>query len=417
MFIGIVADDLTGAADSVAPFAQQGCSAGVGLAVAETTARECLNAPWDALALNTELRDRNDLKPTLIASIARRATRRLIERSPQIYFKKIDSTLRGHLQPELDGMLRELPGRMALVCPASPANDRSVEHGVLYVGDSPLSATAFGKNNAASNFSTIRAAFGRREDPTAMEIGLSLLRAGSAEVAAELERQFEDGVRTVFCDAVTPDDLRTLAHVVLARPERYLPVGSAGFTRALAECLPARPVPEETLWNPQPFMQGRVLVIVGSRHPVSRRQARRMLEESDIVPMVLARQKGLAALALEQSFRERYYAGERVFLLTTPDVRQSKSARYSIDHALLLMSQWVGNETPFDAYVATGGETAQQLCYALQGTHLRILGESEPGIVRTVLSRANGLPAVQLIVKAGGFGDEATLARCYGGAE
>jgi len=51
---------------------------------------------------------------------------------------------------------------------------------------------------------------------------------------------------------------------------------------------------------------------------------------------------------------------------------------------------------------------------------LQIFGESEPGIVRAILSRrrdflgGRDLPSVPIILKAGGFGDEGTLARCVG---
>jgi hypothetical protein len=70
--------------------------------------------------------------------------------------------------------------------------------------------------------------------------------------------------------------------------------------------------------------------------------------------------------------------------------------------------------SPFDGYVITGGETAMEICYAMKGVNFQIFGESEPGIVRAVLNREPGLASVMMILKAGGFGDEGTLARCVG---
>ena len=416
MFIGIVADDLTGAADAVAPFAQRGYLAGMGLSVSSSAQNP--SQDWDVLALNTELRDRMHLKPTLVASIARRATRRLIARAPQVYFKKIDSTLRGHLRLELDGMLRELPGRIALICPASPAHGRTVENGILSVDGIPLVQTGFVQGTAQSEkLATVRSAFGMAEEPTAEEITLSVLREGIANVEAELDRHIANGICTFFCDAVTLDDLRTLAQVVLRRPDRYLAVGSAGFTRAIAESVPTRTTAAAPIWDVAPFTHGRVLVIVGSMHPISRLQAHRILGEGGIEPIVLNQADGAEEPEGAQVFRERFQAGNRLFVMITPEEMKAKGRHYPIERLLWDMAIWADlpvTVSPFDGYVVSGGHTAQKVCEAWHGHTLEIFGESEPGIVRALLLRYRALPNIPIILKAGGFGDERTLARCLG---
>lgn len=414
--IGIVADDLTGAADSVAPFAQQGYAAGVELSVAswaQNTDRE-----WDALALNTELRDRESLKPALIASITRRVTRRLKKHAPLVYFKKIDSTLRGHLRLELDGMLRELSGRIALICPASPANGRTVENGVLRVEGIPLADTAFVKGVAEpGKFATVRAAFEMADDPMAAEICLSLLHAGAETVAREFDRQFAAGVRAVFCDAVTAKDLRVLAEVVWHQPDRYLPVGSAGFTRALADLLPSAAALDTPVLDKEPFTRGRVLVVIGSMHPMSRRQAHRLTGRVGVKPIVLKQEDHWATRAERRTFQESFHAEENIYVLITPEEKSPLRQHYPIVEVFKTMrSRAVSSDRvpEFDSYVIAGGHTAQQICLSLGGETLQILGESEPGIVRAILSRHLELPSVPIVLKAGGFGDESTLARCVG---
>ena len=416
MFIGIVADDLTGATDSVAPFAQQGYTAGVCLSAnTGTSAPDCA---WDAVAVNTGIRDRRRINTTLITSIVRRATRRLVACEPHLYFKKIDSTLRGHLRAELDGMLGELPGRMALICPASPANGRTVENGILYVHGVPLSETGFIAGAAEpERFATVRAAFGMSNDLTAGEIYLSVLRAGHASVDAELERRFDAGVRTLFCDAAAPNDLRILAQALLRRPERYLPVGSAGFTRALSESLPVNAEAESPSWNESIFTRGRVLIAIGSLHPISRRQARRVLEESGIRPLILHLGGEVEELLNEEIFRERLRAGENLFVMITPEAVNTPGSHYPIERLLWDMALWADlpvTESPFDGYVVSGGDTAQKICNAWHGKYLRISGENEPGVVCATMARYGDQPDIPMILKAGGFGDEGTLARCVG---
>ncbi len=418
MFIGIVADDLTGAADSVAPFAQRGYTAGVVLGVDSWTKE--LERKWDALAFNTELRDHEDVKPAAIKVRIRRAVRRLIARAPEVYFKKIDSTLRGHLRPELDVMMHELPGRIALICPASPSHRRTVENGVLSVNGMPLAQTEFALGSAQpERFATVRSAFDMANEPTAVEMGLTILHEGVAAVEAALDRHTANGICTVFCDAMTPEDLHTLAEVTLRRPDRYLPVGSAGFTRAIAEQLDPPISVDLPAWDEQRFWQSRILVVVGSLHPMSRLQARRLLHEAGVKPIVLGHGDTWDTPSAIQAVLDRFEAEEKLYVLMTPEER-NMAEKSDLVKALSMMISIREDRSAsgikrrslppqIEGYVIAGGHTAQAVCSSLGGRELQILGESEPGIVRAILD--NALP---IILKAGGFGDEMTLARCVG---
>ena len=141
MMIGIVADDLTGAADSVAPFAARGLRADVQWAADGKLAADL--AESDARAWCTGSRDMHASREFVVRRLTRAATRRLLRFSPHILYKKVDSTLRGHLWIELDAMRAELPGRLAVACPAFPANGRIVRNGILHVyGDARQSVRA-----------------------------------------------------------------------------------------------------------------------------------------------------------------------------------------------------------------------------------------------------------------------------------
>jgi len=51
------------------------------------------------------------------------------EHAESTWYKKIDSTLRGHLGQELDALLDTLGRSCALVCPAFPAQRRGLVDG------------------------------------------------------------------------------------------------------------------------------------------------------------------------------------------------------------------------------------------------------------------------------------------------
>lgn len=114
----IIADDLTGALDTAAPFAARGLHTEVALTV-EAVASGVAKAP-EVLSINLASREK-------MPQEAFRAASRVIEGLPSgaRLFKKIDSRLKGHVAVELDA----ISYRHALVAPAIPAFGRVVRDG------------------------------------------------------------------------------------------------------------------------------------------------------------------------------------------------------------------------------------------------------------------------------------------------
>lgn len=149
-------------------------------------------------------------------------------RAADILFKKIDSTLRGHVAPELRAARKALgPKRPVLLAPAFPAQRRTVRNGHVHVNGKPL-------------------------------------RGGN------LAHLANDSNVTV-CDAQTDSDLRAIARKGLALKPRPLFVGSAGLAHALAAALPRR-----RKARPIRLARGPIAVVVGSASRVSVRQAKRL---------------------------------------------------------------------------------------------------------------------------------------------
>lgn len=118
MVLIIIADDLTGALDSAAPFAARGLHTEVALTPNAVTSG-LLQAP-EVLSVNLASRE----KP---AEDALRTLRQVMEMLPSgvMLFKKVDSRLKGHISTELDA----IPFTRALVAPAIPAFGRFVRDG------------------------------------------------------------------------------------------------------------------------------------------------------------------------------------------------------------------------------------------------------------------------------------------------
>jgi uncharacterized protein YgbK (DUF1537 family) len=422
VLIGIVADDLTGAADAVAPFAQRGFQAGVGWELSHGVPRFRMGDA-EALACDTETRDLRRQPESWITVPVRRATRRVAELGARVIYKKIDSTLRGHLRLELEAMRYELPDRLALVCPAFPANGRTVQNGVLCIDGMPWTSTDFAPPYHVDQ-PTVRAAFSMIHDPTAADLSGSVIRGGSDAVEADLDRLRAAGVQTVFCDAADDAHLNVLAQVILRRADTYLPVGSAGWVAALAAqtALPASPPPRRAVWQ-----SGRLLVIVGSLHRASRRQLEALNARIGMPPILFEpgrEEAKVVVLAAGDAIVARFRAGQRAVVVATPDAAVTDLDSYgwmlgSIARTTCVRALREG--LPIEGLVLTGGRTAIQVCSQINDAiGLRVESETQPGVVtarlRTEPDPVTGLSfdGLPIITKAGGFGDESTLLRCIG---
>lgn len=135
LMLAIVADDLTGALDTSAPFVASGLT--VAVAVTPEATGKALAIKPDVIAVSTASRA---LPADVASARVRDAAKRLMPHSPGIVMKKIDSRLKGNVGVEADA-LAEISGRDALVvAPAVPDQGRATRDGAV-VGrgvDAPL---------------------------------------------------------------------------------------------------------------------------------------------------------------------------------------------------------------------------------------------------------------------------------------
>jgi uncharacterized protein YgbK (DUF1537 family) len=246
MALAILADDLTGAADCAAR-----CR-GAGLPAIIALRPPAPPFPPSVLALTSDSRH---LPPASAAARVRDLVGGLRHNADIIWYKKIDSTLRGNLGAELDAMLDALGRDCALVCPAFPAQDRGLSDGWL------ISPGA-----QAAHLPTLLAQQSRR---WVVAVPLADVRAGPAHLAERLAAA-RGAARLIAVDALADEDLRAiLAAAELALPGALL-CGSAGLVGTIA----ARQ-PKSVAAEPNHFTLhagARVLLVVGSGSATARAQ-------------------------------------------------------------------------------------------------------------------------------------------------
>ncbi|MGE5591926.1 MAG: four-carbon acid sugar kinase family protein [Bacillota bacterium] len=260
--IGVIADDLTGANATGILLRRKGY---------RTASLTGLNWPegglvgYDSVSINTESRA---LPPREAYNRVSEAARLLVSHQGRPLAKRIDSTLRGNLGPELDAVLETLgPGSMAVVTGAFPASGRTTLHGYHYVGGVPLAETPVRSDPLCpvteSHVPTLLAAQTRL--PIA-ELGIDQLRGGPTAVAEALRGWAGQGVRLVAADAETDEDIALLGQGM----------ADSGLTLVAAD---PGPLTAAFIAAVAPRRRRRVLVIAGSVTPVSEGQLDRLEAE------------------------------------------------------------------------------------------------------------------------------------------
>lgn len=335
MALRILADDLTGACDAGTLFA--------GASPVPVTVWPDPPAAAPVAVMDTESRE---LGLEEAAGRVRRAAAEVGPDDAASWFKKIDSTLRGHVGAEIAAALQATGTASALACPAFPAQGRVVLERRLFVEGAP----------AAHVVDAIRAEVDR---PLAW-LPLAQVRAGAAALSAHLTRL---AGTIAVADAETDADLEALVDATLAVAPPPLLAGSAGLARPLAArlgLLAGRPV----------LPSGRWLIVAGSLNPATRRQIGE------------ARRAGLRVLA-------------------TPDREEGGRGR-AVAELAAEAARVLARES-FDLVVVTGGETAVALYRALGARRIDLVGAPAPGLALGRLL-APGRAALTLLTKAGGFG-------------
>ncbi|MCU0519243.1 MAG: four-carbon acid sugar kinase family protein, partial [Anaerolineae bacterium] len=257
----VIADDLTGAADSAAAFARQGFRTMVlweGTPLPEA----------DVLVFTTESRH-GSVEEAIrrVDEAARRFTTAPNIREQAWIYKKVDSTLRGHPGPELAALMAGLGAPRVLVAPAFPAQGRVTRNGTQYVHGIPLAESAFGREVRTSSVSE-RFAVGFARGAV-HRLMLTTIRKGVAAVAAVLAST--EGI--VVADAETDADLDNLTAGAHLSNTRLL-CGSAGLAGALTRTLTthAGKAAQPAQQPKRRWVGESMLVVAASRHPQTVRQ-------------------------------------------------------------------------------------------------------------------------------------------------
>jgi uncharacterized protein YgbK (DUF1537 family) len=325
-------------------------------------------------------------------------------------YKKTDSTLRGSIGAELEALIREKKAPLPFI-PAYPGLGRTTVRGVQLLNGLPIDKT----DMAADALNPVRHSYIPDVIAETSAIPAEVVSASREklkETARELSADRKE--RIMIFDAETDEDLSAAAAALRDAGLLGISAGCAGFAEFLIRALPLERAGEK----PALHLPGLPLLVVsGSRHPVSTGQIRTALESGV---------KG-AAVEGEKLRRPEWFTGPEaasVIALATESLRNegifilgttlsAPSIGTGTEHADLsgpgtagLLGKLVKhiNAAAGPLILAVfGGDTLLGIMEILEYEYLSPLGEIRPGIAA---ARAHGKSGVAFIVtKAGAFGD------------
>jgi D-threonate/D-erythronate kinase len=404
MRILIIADDLTGAADSAVQFRQAGFSAVV-LADPPRPRTVRQRAQVISLSLNTR-----DASPAAVARIwERHASTITAMAQGALVYQKIDSTLRGHPAREVRLLLGYLGASVALIAPAFPKLGRQTIDGVHRVYGVPLAETEYAHSHTRARASSrLPELFSVDASQSPVHLPLQIIEEGPETVSRWLQHCLAGPSRFITADAADERHLDILTQAALPHVGRLLLVGSAGWAGRLALACQER-------LAPTPAPPG-VLAVVGSLSAVATLQVQAALQAGvTVVQYPTASTPPMVGATAQdwQSVTQALVSGRPAILWSHSGDPQAASHRVGarILRALAGIVRDILATTPVSSLAIVGGDTAQAVLRALHASGLVLTGEMMPGLP---YGRLLDGPWAGLLTatKAGGFGSELVLRDC-----
>lgn len=415
----LIADDLTGGADAGVQFAKRGLKT---LLVPLRSDGDQLAArpAQDVLVINTITRG---LSPTEAIDILSGLLKGFAHKRFPILYKKIDSTLRGNIGVEIATILQETNLPLCFLAPSYPEQGRVLVGGIMMVGEKPLALTESARDAASpvqeSHICKLLA------NQTSLSIGmidLTHVASGKEALRRVVEKEQRAGCRIIIFDAVSRQDLATIAEVALSMETVPLLAGSAGLAGEVARILVPGPVqigPERQ----RTFR--RLLIIGGSASAVTHAQLQRLqaggLPSFELPKSLVSGNGGTEIEGRRQLVHllgSALAGGSVIFRTFTERWTGNGNGDAEIPQRIAGTMAGVTLETLREAridagdlaLILTGGDTALGVLQLLDYEGIELEGELLEGIVQGNL-RGGPWDGLTVVTKAGAFGKEDALVR------
>jgi len=419
--IYIIADDLTGANDTGVQFSKKGCNTGV--SILNESGNLTITEKIDALVIDTETRE-------VDAKTARQRLRNVLKKlnfsDKDIFYKKVDSTLRGCIGAELEELMNILKKDICIFTPTFPSHQRITIGGYLIINGKPLGLNKYYNGDLkAGEASFIPFLLKQQTSLPIARIDFIDVTKGQEVIFKKLNKLYQEGNKIIIVDATEEVHLKDIFNSTFKFEGSVLYAGSAG----LANYFPESYNKNRSFKLNMEKNKGPILIVGGSRNPITKYQITHLKGEIDFFEL---------NIDIEQIFSNRkiileHYLTDSITVIkigqhlvihidSLYNDKQKINNKLMQKHNLsfreleLTIRNFLGELTakivrnsPVRNLILTGGDIALGVCSALGIQNLNVVDEFLPGIPLSIANFKNS--NLKIVTKAGGFGDKDTLSK------
>lgn len=366
--IGVIADDLTGAAELGAVGLRHGLRAEI-VRAGEPSGQA------DLVCVDTDSRS---CDPADAAKRAAGAAKMLQSAGAEWIYKKVDSVLRGQVTPEIESVMKQLQLDRALLLPANPSLGRTIDGGQYFVRGKPIHKTEFAHDP---------------EYPRRSSQVVRLLAAPENFVLRVVNGGCTPPLGTIVIgEAGAAVDVRNWAKGHDAG--KTLPAGGSEFFNALLSGVAVQPAAAE---GGREGATGREFFVSGT----STFEARQFVQTEKrrktavfTLPQELswgAEFTPAAVAAVAQRVVAAFADSSRVVLAVgLRRVRNAAIAR-DLSKNLVRVAEQVLRQVPVVRVYAEGGATAAELVRRMEWSRLKVMRELAPGVATLAVDAGDSM--------------------------
>lgn len=277
MEVLIVADDMTGSNVTNSLLAKQGLKVGTLTKMSITPGYE----NYDALGVNTESRG-------VSREEAYHRVKKCVDqsKSPEIKFynKRIDSTMRGNIGGEIQGMLDSLGEEyIAFVVPAYPDSEKIVIGNYMLVDGKLLELTDVAVDPTSPvHSSRINTIINEQTRYSIGTISMETIALGKDAILDTIDALISADVRIIVLDATSNEQIQEIAEAVVDAQVPFISVDPGPFTQALVN-----------ITKNHQELKGRqkILYLIGSASPIAVDQIAHLRIEHDPIVVKINAEK------------------------------------------------------------------------------------------------------------------------------
>lgn len=417
--IYVIADDLTGANDTGVQFAKKGYNTKLLIFDKQSTIMIPDNA--DVFVIDTETRE---AESKTAREVLRDILKKINMNENDIFYKKVDSTLRGNVGVEIEEIMNILKKDICIFSSSLPSQQRMTVRGYLIVNQKPLGLSEYSSNHLdQGENSFIPFLLKKQTDFPVGQIDLKDVAKGQKTILSKINELSQKGNKIIVIDSTNEEHLKDIFASSLKLDRPVLFSGSAG----LANHFPHINNKHEVLKIKVEDNKGPVIAVAGSRNSIMEDQInylKNRLNVSELkidleqifsnkekildsyTSVCLEAIKGNHDLVIHTAaiYNEEKLINKKLMLKYNIGFRELE---IEIKNFLGKLTSKIIKNSSSRNLILTGGDTALGVCKELGIYNMNILDELLPGIPLAIANYKNY--NLNIVTKAGGFGKEDTL--------